>query len=369
MCRRWRCVVRLWPSRGEDASVLPDSFLGGSAPRLVLRLDFWGIRFCVPVALSISTGVGQLEDPGRVPKPETTFPWIPISSRSGWLGKPTATSTHTRCPPALTSLLFQGDCEYLEGAVSRIDAPLLDSSTMTFFNQLIFDTPSLRHFITRIAIEAPHRANVFFSDDRVNVTLIGRKGTDDREILQFGVSCRASDWQLSSLSQVCNSSLPPFVTLERLGIYSPRQNWQDDMENEQWLELLHPFTSEGSGSMPQALGSVYLSRLARTHRGKGNGSVTRVTKPFLRGATATGTCQGSDSGVRCRATALISSRGPPLVMRGLVVNVLKLGRSVIDERALLSVRLLFHTFYLFLVLGSTHHPPFSPYPCCSALGV
>src|SRR5207302_1224317 len=114
-----------------------------------------------------------------------------------------------------TSLLFQGDCEYLEGIVSRIDAPLLDNATMTFFNQLIFDAPFLRHFISRTeAFEAPYRAKLVFSDEYVNVTLFGRKGTADREVLQLGVSCRASDWQLSSISQVFSSSLPPFVTLE-----------------------------------------------------------------------------------------------------------------------------------------------------------
>ena len=46
----------------------------------------------------------------------------------------------------------------------------------------------------------------------------------------------------------------------------------------------------------------------------------------------------------------------------------RVGRSVIEERALFSVRFMFHVSCFLLVLG-THHPPFSfPYPCCSALG-
>lgn len=54
------------------------------------------------------------------------------------------------------------------------------------------------------------------------------------------------------------------------------------MDSEQWLELLPTHLREGSGPR-QALDSTCRPRLARTRRGKVNGSVTRVTKPFLRG--------------------------------------------------------------------------------------
>src|SRR5712691_3696793 len=95
--------------------------------------------------------------------------------------------------------MFEDYCPYLYDIVSRIDAPLLDNSTTTFFNQLMFDTPLLRYFISRTgAFEAPHRAYVAFSDDRVTVTLLGRKGTAAHKVLQLGISCKASNWQLSS---------------------------------------------------------------------------------------------------------------------------------------------------------------------------
>jgi hypothetical protein len=59
------------------------------------------------------------------------------------------------------------------------------------------------------------------------------------------------DWQLSSISQLCASTLPHFSTLEYLTIKNHRPRWQDHMmgqwqddtiENIQWLELLQPFT-------------------------------------------------------------------------------------------------------------------------------
>ncbi len=59
-------------------------------------------------------------------------------------------------------------------------------------------------------------------------------------------ACKAPDWQLSFVAQVCRSSLSLIPSLEHLyiceGVYS-RSRWQDDIENDQWLELLHPFTN------------------------------------------------------------------------------------------------------------------------------
>ena len=52
--------------------------------------------------------------------------------------------------PALTRLEFQGDSEYLEDVVARIDVPLLDSISITFFDELRFDIPELAQFMRRM---------------------------------------------------------------------------------------------------------------------------------------------------------------------------------------------------------------------------
>jgi hypothetical protein len=62
--------------------------------------------------------------------------------------------------------------------------------------------------------------------------------------------------QLPSLAQLCRSSLPLRViaSLEQLYNRENKQlqlHWQDDIEKNQWLELLHPFT---------AVKDIYLSR-------------------------------------------------------------------------------------------------------------
>jgi len=136
----------------------------------------------------------------------------------------------------------------LEDIVSRLDAPLLSDTEITFFNQLIFDTPLLRHFISRTeTLREAYRALIRCHEDTVLFSLYPRNGTED-EGVTLSISCKPLDWQISSLAQVCSSSFPPLPTLEHLDIVietdpnSPLK-WQDDMEDIQWLDLLRPFTS------------------------------------------------------------------------------------------------------------------------------
>jgi hypothetical protein len=103
---------------------------------------------------------------------------------------------------------------------------------ITYFNQIDFDTPRLAQFINR-------DASVLSDDDfaRVGLSL----GT-----LQIEISCREPDWQLSSIEQVCNSSLHPLSMVEDLNLeHRYRQLvWNNDaVENTLWLQLLLPFTA------------------------------------------------------------------------------------------------------------------------------
>jgi hypothetical protein len=112
--------------------------------------------------------------------------------------------------------------------------------TIWFFNQLVFDMPLLGHFISRTEIfKASNRAVVVIYN-WIELRVSSRRS----ELLKLVISCKPIDWQLSSIAQVCSSCLSPLPTLERLAIlHHPRRGWQDDIENLQWLELLHPFTS------------------------------------------------------------------------------------------------------------------------------
>jgi hypothetical protein len=99
-------------------------------------------------------------------------------------------------------------------------------------------------------------AHVVFSRHSVEVRLLSQPGTVDRTILAMGVSCGVSDWQLSSLAQVCGSSPAYLSTVENLDICEDRRSrphWQDDIESAQWIELLQPFASVKNMSISEGV--------------------------------------------------------------------------------------------------------------------
>src|SRR5258708_24060534 len=252
----------LWDGNGAGP-IVPESFLGGSAPCL-LRLNLDCIPFPgLPKLLLSATHLVTLElwgipnsgyfTPERIVTGLSTLTSLEalqlvFESR---LSRP---KRESRRPPRLTrSILlafarfrFQGASEYLEDLMARIDTPLLNNLEITFFHQLIFDTPQLTQFISRTPnLETPNRVLVVFSGDTVRVTLppIFPSGLN----LNLEISCRQLDWQLSSLAQIYSSSLPQALihTTEHLYIrddFLP-PHWRDDIEDGQWLEVLHPFTN------------------------------------------------------------------------------------------------------------------------------
>ncbi|KAI9450491.1 hypothetical protein F5148DRAFT_589961 [Russula earlei] len=158
--------------------------------------------------------------------------------------------------PALTKISFKGPYEYLEDLVARIDIPRLRSLNINFFMDLMFDIPQLHHFISHTQqLRNLDHAELLFSDRSVSLQLIRRIPPSLSVVeLALTISCRQSDWQLSSLARVCLSRLPPFSTLEHLMIVpdqSAPPQWKDDMESIQWLELLDPFPALKTLYLPE----------------------------------------------------------------------------------------------------------------------
>lgn len=261
--------LQLYPGN-ETAPVVSASFLGGgSAPRLK-TLNLIGIPYPgLPKLLLSATHLVDL-DLWKIPHSGYISPQAMVNClsllfelqslfigfesprcRPRWNTQRPAPPTRTLLP-ALTKLWLKGVGEYLEDFVARINAPLLDSLRIIFLHQLVFDTPQLTQFIGRTPKFKAHvEAHVFFRDRNVSVTLPQSEpetcdGKLDR-MLQLEISCWQSDWQLSYLTQACNLSFPrAFIpAVEHLYIRSGSSplHWQDDIENSQWLEFLHPFTA------------------------------------------------------------------------------------------------------------------------------
>jgi hypothetical protein len=269
-------LTHLWLKPNDDeptpVHVIPDSFLGGFAPRLQLlflkRIPFPGLpKLLFSATHLVHVELHNIPHSGYV-SPETIATCISTSTSLRRLvlkfesprSRPVRESR--RPPPQTRSLLpalidfsFTGVSEYLEDLVARIDAPLLTYMVITFFHQLILHTPQLTQFINRtptLKLDGQTQARALFSGSSVSCVLprTGIKG------LLLGMSCRQTDWQLSSLSQVCTSSFPRALiqTVENLYILEdtlPRPLWQGNIENSYWLDVLQPFT---------AVKNLYLSK-------------------------------------------------------------------------------------------------------------
>jgi hypothetical protein len=259
----------------ETPPVAPDSFLGGSTPRLrflwLEHIPFPGLPNLLLSATDlVDLRLWQIPHSGYI-SPEVMVSCLSALTRLEKLdlefesprSRPHRVCQRSSVPsstrfvlPALTRFWFRGTSEYLEDLVAWIDAPLLHGFFIGFFHQLVFDTPQLAQFISRTPTLRLHNQSqvLCFSDWGASV-IFPRAGTSDRAF-QLGILCGQSDWQLTSLAQVCASSFPhAFIpTVEHLSVLeetlSP-PHWRDDIESSQWLELLHPFT---------ALKNLYLSK-------------------------------------------------------------------------------------------------------------
>jgi hypothetical protein len=105
-----------------------------------------------------------------------------------------------------------------------------------------FDVPYAFQFISRRStLLASENCFITLYSDKIKVKF--QPQTPNYEALSVVIPCTAQEWQVSSLEQVCTSSLPPVSTSEGLYIlqwlgHSRRPYWQDDVENTQWLDLL-----------------------------------------------------------------------------------------------------------------------------------
>jgi hypothetical protein len=254
--------LALWPRDDETGLVVPSSFLGGYAPQLesleLHRISFPGLPNLLLSATHLTNLFLQ-----RIPHSGYISPKLVVTCLSMLTSLDSLTiefesprscpDRNTRRPPppsrtllpALTFLRFKGVSEYLEDLVVRINAPLLVNFDITFFHQLIFDTPQLAQFISHTPnFKAHDEAQVVFYNRSVWFRL---PPACDNGALQLRISCGKSDWQLSSLAQVCSSSFPQalITMVEHLDIQCGRPSllWEDDIENSQWLEVLHPFAA------------------------------------------------------------------------------------------------------------------------------
>jgi hypothetical protein len=251
---------------GQMAPV-SDSFLGGSAPRLrSLQLDqipYPGLPKLLLSATHLTNlHLERIPHSGYIP-PEAMVACLSTLTSLERLElmfrfpRPLPNQESQRPPPSIRTSLpvldhftFIGSGEYLEVLVAPIDAPRLRDLDIRFFSDIVFVTPQFTRFISRTPVlEAFDTAEVDVWDDTASVELSSAYAR-----LNVSISCRELDWQLSFLEQVCTSFLPTLSTLQDLHMKSRLpwpQDWKDNIDYAQWLELLHSFS---------AVKNIYLSK-------------------------------------------------------------------------------------------------------------
>ena len=253
-------------SCAKTPPVIHDSFLNGSAPRLrSLELDeipFPGLpKLLLSATHLVHLVLSDIPHSGYISPEAMVDVLCALSSLEKLIlefpspqSRPDLESRSPPPPklsilPALDDFHFKGGTEYLEDLVTRIDAPQLKTLGIMLFNRFDFDTPQLSQFIIRTPKLGRRDAHVRFDYWGISIALQAHSGTFKIEIL-----CRDPDLKLWSVTQFCNSSLPPLSTVKDLYIereYSELVWKNDAIKNTRWLELLLPFT---------AVKSLYISK-------------------------------------------------------------------------------------------------------------
>ncbi len=243
---------------------LPDSFLGGSAPRLrSLILEF--IPFpALPKLLMSARQLVLLHflgipDSGYIsPEAMVTYLSMLTSLESLSLGFESYQSLpdrDSRPPPhptrtvlsALTDFDYIGVSTYLEDFVARVDIPQLDDLKITIF-EIDFDSTQFSQFISRTpTLKARDEALVelYRGRARVEIPLFSQITGPGSGLFFVEFPYDEFDEQLSALAWACKSSSSLLSTVETLFICDDLHHFRlDDEELDgEWLELLSPFTT------------------------------------------------------------------------------------------------------------------------------
>jgi F-box-like len=273
--------------------VLRDTFLGGSAPRLK-DLSLVGIPFpALPKFLPfchdlVDVELKNIPNTGYI-SPEAIASALPALTKLKFVHigfeSPASFPDPTNRPPssltrvvlpALTHLWFHGASAYFENLVARIDTPAITYVETWFFNQLDFDIPHFLHFIRRTQIPGSFgEARLHFVDKCVSIDFCHRDPTGGKEFrtaLSIKISCHALDWQVGCLAQICGKISPFVSNVERLLIDTRHSDcgsatnvlfpdWEDYVDNPQWLEIFHAFSALQHMRIPRSLGEVIASAL------------------------------------------------------------------------------------------------------------
>jgi hypothetical protein len=239
-------------------TVLPDTFLGGFAPRLQ-RFTMKGIPFpAFPKFLSTASNLVhlRLEMPVTVYiSPEAMAASLSVFTRLEHLSigfQPSASlpNRESQQPPSpirtvlptLIAFSYQGTSDYLEDFVAQIDTPHIIDAWIYFSNQVV-EIPQFTQFICRTdQLKSFNSAMLFFVDHFIDVSLSMLEWDDPSFCLLLQMPSKV---QYRPALSILQKFSPIFSSMTKLEIRESArpQDLQHDMDNMQWLEFFSPFTA------------------------------------------------------------------------------------------------------------------------------
>ena len=242
-------------------AVLPEAFLGGSAPRLrscfLMGVPFPGLwklllstNQLVELALRDTPHSGYISSEDMVTclsaMPNLKTFWLEFHSRESNQDR---SNCRQRPPPLTLAVLpclaqfrFHGDCGYILDLLSQINAPFLSSVSISLFKIQILDPILQLHSLLNCTqiFESCSGAVATFYPNEIHFR--------HRHQFILGISGFPLLRQLSSLVTIFKLSFPPVCTLKCLEVClgrnsAPHYERVSDAEVNQWLLFLSPFTA------------------------------------------------------------------------------------------------------------------------------
>ncbi|KAH9029648.1 hypothetical protein EDB85DRAFT_2147135 [Lactarius pseudohatsudake] len=248
-------------SRSQDMPVLPDGFLGGSAPSL-REISLNGVHFPeLPTFLSSASDLVSLIlfdipqvgyiSPAAFVACLAVLPRLErLSIAFRFLDSPT---DRTQPPPAiravlpsLTTFVFESESAYSEVIMSRLDTPQLDSMIITYTDFVAFRITELSKFIERSALK-PSRlghAKICFDDDDIWLYLFRKTDPDEPPIAIRITSSVGLVFKMARVLNQTSAMLSDVVRLEvTIESYMRDYVGEDIDDDTEWLGLFRPFSA------------------------------------------------------------------------------------------------------------------------------
>jgi len=264
--------------------VLPNTFLGGSAPRL---RSLWLTNVPFPAAPNLLLSARdlvylRLDDiphSGYIPpslmvaclsslnKLETLS--LEFQSRLSCPDQPSPPPQSRVVLPALIRLVFYGMSKYSEDLVAHIDTPVLNQLHVKFFRNPIFDLRHLKKFISRAKGLKPSKA----AELRVSSSSIHLDLQEPRSS-SMGVKCDEIDLPPESPPGNGVMVSTQFLEIFRL-VIATRSLYVSESSGPVIASVLQELIRERATEVLPNLRDIFLERSARS------GSIQEVILPFV----------------------------------------------------------------------------------------